>query len=411
MFRSSFHSFVCALAVGAALVAIPTPALANTYELRSDSLDVWAGYSNNNPRSGSSPGVGTYAYSIAHATSTEGGSTTYTYSLDTSFGGRITPSTSRLQGTLGTGTASKSSSTALVESLTARGITITGPSYYSFTDTGIDGSLSGSSSSSFNGSSVSYPDLFWSDTTYGGQTYLCIELRSSTVMVPKDASFSFVAPMRFYYSPTEFARAFTGAVSDVKVYASTGSVDSVVECPLSNGGYTCPVNAKLLCYYIRLATKPPSGTNGLYFFQPSVYVDTNSVVNAIEYQTDTLMDTSGSSGISVGNIGNQVSGAMNGVNDALDIGSDFMQGITTEEHGPFSLPSFSLNVAGTSWDFQGGSVDIWQTFPDLETPVRSFVTFVLIGAWAKGVHDWYLVNFQGGTRVVVEDDSSGGDLF
>lgn len=150
--------------------------------------------------------------------------------------------------------------------------------------------------------------------------------------------------------------------------------------------------------------------NGYWCFKPPTIVvssveDTSAVVDAVETQTETLMGTNGSSDI--------VSGATQGGEDglldrlgfvgtALSVPAAIFEGITGEEDSTIEFPGVSVELPGGTFTIPSGSVNLWQNFPAMETPVRTGCTFVCILAWLHGVHALYGRIVHGDKDVITE---------
>ena len=193
-------------------------------------------------------------------------------------------------------------------------------------------------------------------------------------------------------------------------YLASWSVDSVTYFytdgtseQLSLDSYSAkPVKSFNLNCSISLWSTPP---DAIHFCFPNLSVlcqlPDGQTISAIESQTNTLMDTSGSDSVA----GGTVDSAVSSLGDSTKLMSQVsalagkFTNLTSDASGVISFPGIKFGL----FEIPATSVDVWANFSQLETPCKVICTGVLILLWIRGVQALFGRIFHGTQDVIVDE--------
>lgn len=299
-----------------------------------------------------------------------------------------------------------------------------------------EGSVTGSGSTSTNGSSssliVDRPLIYGNDapaSMTGDRIFSLLYSQpvtgggSRAPLVPADTSFyvkyGSMTLRRFSWSvPNGLLNGGNYPITYVNVFVSySPSLSSWSQLtPGSDGWYSSsrPIYGIQTCMHY--VASPIAGPFDKHFYGvndlPVIFL-IDSTTGAVEDQTDEIMSTDGSDSI----VGGETSGGEQGLLDRFGflgqtvgwVGDIFGAFQTTEEQSSLSFPGVQADVWGYQFGIPAFTVDIWQSCPVLEVPCRTFTTIVAVFLWVKGMFaawtNFLSTGHWGLPEVHVEDDA------
>lgn len=127
---------------------------------------------------------------------------------------------------------------------------------------------------------------------------------------------------------------------------------------------------------------------------PKIFVG-DQVVEAIEQQTSDLSNTDGSSDVASNVMTNfsqdQFNTKLGAVSQVVDISTSLFTAISeSSESEGIDWPGYSIDLPlGGTISTEAQTINLWQLFPDIEVPVRTAVTLMLVLKWFTGIRHWY----------------------
>lgn len=146
-------------------------------------------------------------------------------------------------------------------------------------------------------------------------------------------------------------------------------------------------------------------TNGSSEIIGTINQQTDDISTSMDEQTEKLVSTEGSDSVLDGALSGGEDGLLDRlgfVGTVIQVPVKIFEGLTSADDSSIDFPGVSVALPGGNFEIPAYSLDLWENFPALETPVRTGCTFVVVLLWLRGCKSIYERIVHGSTMVETE---------